>query len=67
MSSLSQQESLQKIGSNQAADDQINKGEENKASQAPVGYPKNGCTNQINDNQDSPAAIQRNKLLAASQ
>ena len=66
MSSLSQQESLQKIGSNQAADDQINKGEENKASQAPVGYPKNGCTNQINDNQDK-AAMQRNKLLAASQ
>ena len=66
MSSLSQQESLQKIGSNQAADDQINKGEENKASQAPVGHPKNGCTNQINDNQDK-AAIQRNKLLAASQ
>lgn len=63
--SMSKQESLQKIGSNQAADDQNNKEEENKANNAP--FPKNGCIMDINDNNNGEdrAAMQRNKLLAA--
>ena len=63
--SMSKQESLQKIGSNQAADDKNNKEEENKANNAP--FPKNGCIIDINDNNNGEdrAAMQRNKLLAA--